>query len=350
MVNRLAAISDVWDQFVSNLRRPYSPGDTLAVDEQLLGYRGCIPGRTYLPSKPAKYGLKIFWLAESVTGYALNAQIYSGRRPGEPPHTNIGRDVVLDLTEPFYRSCRDIITDNYFTSHQLAVILLSKGLTLLGTIRAHRREIPTHVKTAKQRDVHSSIFLHDHENKIVLVSYIPKRGKNVLMLSSSHSGNGVVPEMNNKPQLIMDYNMGKGAVDQLDENIAEFTCKRKTVRWPLLVWYNMLDVSAYNGYLLCKFDNNAVERRKYLKDLTYQLVYNYACLRNSNKNLPSETKQAAEILGFKIPNPAVIPLNERNVKCCFVCKRNTRSKCDACMRAICPNHRVLVKSSKCQYC
>ena len=93
------------------------------------------------------------------------------------------------------------------------------------------------------------------------------------MLSSSHSGNGVVPEMNSKPQLIMYYNVGKGAVDQLDENIAEFTCKRKTVRWPLLAWYNMLDVAAYNGYLLCEFDSDAVERRKYLKDLSYHLVY-----------------------------------------------------------------------------
>lgn len=351
LVNRLAAISEVWDQFNSNLRRPYSPGETLAVDEQLLGYRGNIPGRTYLPSKPAKYGLKIFWLAEAITGYALNAKIYSGRLPNEPPHTKIGRDVVLDLTRPFYQSGRDIITDNYFTSHELAVTLLANGLTLLGTIRGNRREIPTNIKTARQRDVQSSIFLHDHENKIILASYVPRRKKNVLMLSSSHSGKEVAGvEHKHKPLMILDYNKGKGAVDQLDENLAEFTCKRKTVRWPLLVWYNMLDVAAYNGYLLRKFDMDALKRRDYLKKLTYQLVYRFACQRQANKNLPTESKQAAEILGFRIPNPAVIPLNDTSVRGCFVCKHNTRSKCEVCLRAICPNHRIFVKSTKCQYC
>ena len=62
--DRLAAISSIWEQFAANLRRHYIPSETLTVDEQLVGYRGYIPGRTYLPSKPAKYGLKIFWLAE----------------------------------------------------------------------------------------------------------------------------------------------------------------------------------------------------------------------------------------------------------------------------------------------
>ena len=58
--DRLAAISEVWNKLVSNLRRFYVPGDTLTVVEQLVGYRGTIPGRTYVPSKPRKYGVKIF--------------------------------------------------------------------------------------------------------------------------------------------------------------------------------------------------------------------------------------------------------------------------------------------------
>jgi hypothetical protein len=55
----MAAINEIWDVFVRNLRLYYIPKDILTVDEQLLGYRGLIPGRTYLPSKPRKYGLKI---------------------------------------------------------------------------------------------------------------------------------------------------------------------------------------------------------------------------------------------------------------------------------------------------
>ena len=62
----------------------------------------------------------------------------------------------------------------------------------------------------------------------------------------------------NKLALILDYNAGKTAVDQLHQNVEEFTCRRKTVRWPLVVFYNLLDVAAYNAYLLMKADDPEV--------------------------------------------------------------------------------------------
>ena len=57
---RLAAVNDIWQLFVEKF---YVPAEILTIDEQLLGYRGQIPGRTYtyLPSKPRRYELKIFW-------------------------------------------------------------------------------------------------------------------------------------------------------------------------------------------------------------------------------------------------------------------------------------------------
>ena len=57
---RLAAVNEIWQLFTESLRKFYVPSDVLTVDEQLFGYRGQIPGRTYLPSKPRKYGMKIF--------------------------------------------------------------------------------------------------------------------------------------------------------------------------------------------------------------------------------------------------------------------------------------------------
>ena len=44
----------------------------------------------------------------------------------------------------------------------------------------------------------------------------------------------------------------KGGVDMFDENLEEFSCRRKTVRWPLLFFYNMLDAAANNSYILQK--------------------------------------------------------------------------------------------------
>ena len=123
--DRLAAISEIWNLFNQTLIQHYIPADILTVDEQLLGYRGQIPGRTYIPTKPRKYGLKIFWLCEAASGFALNSKIYSGKE-GNTVHRELGKHVVLQLCKPFEKSGRDIVTDNFFTSHSLAVELLQK--------------------------------------------------------------------------------------------------------------------------------------------------------------------------------------------------------------------------------
>jgi len=51
---------DVWETFNSNLHNTYIPNKALTADEQLVGYRSKIPGRTHMPSKPRKYGVKLF--------------------------------------------------------------------------------------------------------------------------------------------------------------------------------------------------------------------------------------------------------------------------------------------------
>ena len=350
--DRLAAVSDIWNQFLANLRRHHVPGSALTVDEQLVSYRGRIPGRTYLPSKPGKYGLKIFWLAEAGSGFALNAKIYTGRIRDGPPERNLGENVVMMLTEPYYHTGRDIITDNYFTSHCLATPLLEKGLTLLGTIRAHRREIPTELRN-KHRPVGSTVCAYDHQNKIVLLSFIPKRNKNVLLLSSSHSGNEAERvDSNQKPTLIMDYNAGKGGVDQLDQNVNEYTCRRKTVRWPLIVLYNIFDVAAFDAFLLMKSDNPNLERKLFLRELCTQLVETHARIRHSrNARLPQAVKNAGLLLGFREGHEhPQTRSNVNRIQHCSKCHRSTRSKCEECNEPICPAHRIMLKICMCESC
>ncbi|XP_068200688.1 piggyBac transposable element-derived protein 4-like [Palaemon carinicauda] len=52
--DRLAPIRTVWEHFVANCRRLYSPGPNLTVDEQLVAFRGWCRFEMYIPNKPAK--------------------------------------------------------------------------------------------------------------------------------------------------------------------------------------------------------------------------------------------------------------------------------------------------------
>ena len=60
--DRLAAFRDVWELFMQKCRTCYSPSPECTVDEQLVGFRGRYIFRVYMPKKPDRYGLKIWWL------------------------------------------------------------------------------------------------------------------------------------------------------------------------------------------------------------------------------------------------------------------------------------------------
>jgi hypothetical protein len=348
--NKFAAISEIWELFLLSLRRVYIPDESITVDEQLLGYRGRVPGRTYMPSKPRKYGLKIFWACESSTGYALNGLLYGGRQAGDPIHHNLGHDVVMRLCQPFFGSGRDICTDNFFTSYELAVHLLEKQLTILGTIRSHRKEIPISMK--RKLDLYESKFIFDHEHGICLVAYQAKRNKNVLLLSSSHTDNRIAHDEMKKPLLIFDYNEKKGGVDTFDENIEEFTTRRKTVRWPLLLFYNMIDVATNNAYILMKRNGYSKSKKQFLKQLSFDLAHDYVKTRLAFPRVKHSVRKVAIEVGFVTTSECyeestnVVKFPRR----CVVCQRSTRSSCDVCHKYICPTHRHIIRTSKCSDC
>ena len=102
--------------------------------------------------------------------------------------------------------------------------------------------------------------------------------------------------------MILDYNQRKGGVDMFDKNLEKFLCRRKTVRWPLLFFYNMLDTAANNLYILLKKSGRYSKSKKaFLKHLTFQLATPAveACLRLPNQK--HTIRDAAAQVGFSIP-------------------------------------------------
>ena len=66
-------------------------------DETMAKFKGRLSFRQYLPSKPTKWGVKIWSLCESTTGYTWAFQVYTGRTAGHQEH-GLSHRVVVDLT------------------------------------------------------------------------------------------------------------------------------------------------------------------------------------------------------------------------------------------------------------
>jgi hypothetical protein len=166
--DKLAAVRLLIDGFLSNSMKAYVPGINVTVDEQLYPFRGRCAYRQYMPSKPAKYGLKFWLLCDSDDYYCYNMMMYTGSEPNQGDRS-FGEFITMTLSEPLCGSGRNITTDNYFTSLSLARSLLQKQMTLVGTIRLNKRELPQNV-TAKQ-ELFSSRFLFTAVDGISLAIY-----------------------------------------------------------------------------------------------------------------------------------------------------------------------------------
>lgn len=272
--DKLAAFRVLWEMWVARLPLLFNPGVVLCVDEQLVSFKGRCGFRQYMPRKPAKYGIKIWVVCDVATSYAWGMQIYTGKPLDRSREVNQGMRVTLQLTEGL--KGHTVTCDNFFTSFPLAEELLKRKMALVGTIRSNKRELPLKLLQLQNRKLLSSRFAFTRT--AMAVSYIPKRVKNVLLLSTKHRKPAVSSDEKKKPEVILNYNKCKGGVDNLDKLVGTYSCRRKTSRWPLALFFNLLDVSAYNAFVLWKSvspeweSNKNYKRRVFLEELGHTLV------------------------------------------------------------------------------
>ncbi|XP_060792618.1 piggyBac transposable element-derived protein 4-like [Neoarius graeffei] len=328
--DKLAAIRTVWDKWVARLPLLYNPGPNVTVDEQLMPFRGRCPFRQYIPSKPAKYGIKIWVACDAASSYAWNLQVYTGKHTGGTPEKNQGMRVVLDMAQGL--SGHNITCDNFFTSHQLGQELLKRKLTMLGTVRKNKTELPPQLLKTEERPVQSSKFAFTADT--TLVSYVPKKGKNVVLMSTLHRDGRICGQDHQKPEMILDYNATKGGVANLDKLVTSYSCKRRTLQWPLVIFFDILDISAYNAFVIWmslspEWNRGKLQKRRlFLEELGKMLVRPQIVRR---QHLPRSSVSAAIVrriqeeddgaTSCQITEPAAVPENGAS---------NKKKRCEVC--------------------
>ena len=273
--DKLAHFRRIHEMHEQNLKTHYNPGAYLTVDEQLMPFRGRCSFIQYMPSKPAKYGLKLYWICDADNAYPLKSIPYIGKGSYEAGETETGLqhggEVVTVLAHPWLEKGRNITTDNYFTDHELAEQLYEKKTTLVGTVRRNRKFVPKKFREKKHLKLHHSLF--GFQKNKMLMSYQGKKKQNVILMSSMHDDEKVVGE-EKKPTAIGFYNKTKGAVDTMDKLCLTFTCKRKTKRWPVVLMMNILDVSTVAALVIyrIKFPRDKLSGADYRGDFILEVA------------------------------------------------------------------------------
>ncbi|KAK7473834.1 hypothetical protein BaRGS_00034941, partial [Batillaria attramentaria] len=78
--DKLFKIRPFLDAFTKACKECYDPKEKIAVDESIMPWKGRLGFKQYIPSKPVKYGIKMYFACESGSGYISRLKIYSGKQ------------------------------------------------------------------------------------------------------------------------------------------------------------------------------------------------------------------------------------------------------------------------------
>lgn len=258
--NRLYKISNIIEKFQKKCSNECVPGETVAIDETMIPFRGRLHFRQYIPSKRHRYGVKLFKLCDP-NGYTYRLSVYTGQNfTNLDKNRGLAEKVVLQLLNDYLNIGRTVITDNFYTSIYLAKSLLAAKTHLLGTLRKNRRGLPKDIVSAKIKK--GEIIGKESTEGVVVAKWQDKR--EVLFLTTKHdiemkltgkkNRNG---EETKKPSAIIEYNAGKDGIDLSDQMGSYFSPLRKTIKWYHKVMFELLlNTAVVNSLVIFNFFSN----------------------------------------------------------------------------------------------
>lgn len=346
--DNLAPIREIFEEFVNQCQASYNVGAFATIDEMLEPFRGRCRFRQYIANKPAKYGIKIYAVADSKTFFTVNMEIYPARQPEGP--FKIDNDVsavVKRVAAPILNGGRNLTMDNFYTSVPLANDLYNNyRTTVVGTIRKNKPDLPSEITNITGRPKCSSLFAFGKDpNKSTIVSYVPNKRikKNVIMLSTMHRDDAIDESTYEqyKPEIITFYNSTKGGIDVVDRMKGEYSVTRVSNRWPFTVFCGLLNVATINSQIMFNFNTSKkVPRKDFIKELAKTLIKPHIDQRASIPTLAIPLRQKMEkITGKKVTHS----LRQEGAKSkCDFCpakkNRYSQNRCCNCNKFMCKEH------------
>lgn len=344
LLDNLAPIREVWDEFVTNCANYYNPGYLCTVDEQFLNFRGRCSFKIMSPSKPGMWGMKILMLNDARTYYMVTAEPYVGKVSAqqEEPESFY---YMQKLSQPIRGTSRNVTCANGFTCMNLCDnFLQDHSLTMVGVLRKNEDRVPENFTTPGT--IQSAKFAFDDTK--TLLAYTPKKNQVVLMLSTFHHTDEI-DEETASPEIVTFYNSTKGGTETFDRMCRSYTTARKTLRWPMRLWMGMLDQAGINAMILYNLNsaNRICDRRDFLKNLIMSLVEPHLRARLDIPHLRRDLRLSIQVI-LKIDVDSQIPKPQGRIKGrgrCLFCPRSRDRKvgvfCDSCHRAVCDDHKTI---------
>jgi len=154
--DRFWKFGNFYSRLIEKFQNSINPGKFLSVDEILVGFKGRLSFKQYIPSKRCRFGAKFFVLVDHHTDFVLKIIAYQGKDTKyaiQPAELGSGGAAAFSLIHEYFGRHHVLVTDSWFSSHNLAMQLFKHKTYLLGTVTKRRKNMPQMCTKLKKGDV-----------------------------------------------------------------------------------------------------------------------------------------------------------------------------------------------------
>ena len=284
--DRLNKVRGVFDCIRQKCQTNFKPSRN--INEGMIGYRGRLLFRQYMPMKPTNYGIKMWMAADSSNGYVLNFNVYLGKEGQRRIH-GLGYDVVFKMLTPFMNKHYHVFFDNFFSSVKLLGHLEAQNTYACATVRTNQKELPS---CAQQK------LRPDQKQNIVFTKWHDKRDVSLISTNVNPLDADVVTQRRDKqirkPPVVVLYNSNMGGVDLADQMCKYYTIGRSSYKWYKYLFWFLVDLSICNAFVLCNFfqqeqGKGKLKQAAFRTNLTAHFVNGFCSRTGTAKPLKIET-------------------------------------------------------------
>ena len=237
---RIDKIQPLLDELIPTFQQSFIPAQNVSVDETMVGFKGRVKFKQYCKDKLTKWGLKVFTLADSATGYIFNLLPYTGRETQDVfspqfKELNLTGQIVSHLMTPLLGKSYRVFADRYYSGVPLAEQFYRNQTGYTGTIMQNRHQLP---KPAKQLKLNKGDMQAWRHNQKLVLGWKDKQSKPTLLISTICSAETTVVQPGNphrgavdKPLVVHRYNQSMNGVDKADQYSVYYRFVRRSLKW-----------------------------------------------------------------------------------------------------------------------
>lgn len=330
------------EMFASNCQKAFAVSDLVSIKEKFEPFNGKCSFKQFLPNSTKKYGVKFYTALDAIMFYTFNFEINVPNQVEGPHKLDASpENVVLRLCNPVLGEGRTIICDSPYASPLLAKKLLSRQTYLVGMWDRHDQAIPKSFSSVKSWCGRKRTQVGYTED-VTLVATLKKKS---CMITASTRPDENPSELNTFVSTVHDM------VTRVTESHESISLNTATSpRWPLLVYYFVLNTAATNALIISRCNGNDVtSRRDFIRDLAMSLCHDHLVARLVCESVPITSKaRIAKITKSEIPNVALdCPVTSRHrcQECPSKKNRKTTNICKECRKFLCIEHLVKICGS-----